>query len=140
MEPSAGQGHILDGLNNGKYKITCGELFSGNQDVLKQKGYVVDFDDFEEFETKQKFDRVIMNPKFENQADIDHVLHAFSMLQKNGRLVSVMSNSVTFRENKKTKQFRELLDKTGYWIELPADSFKESGTGVAIVIVVMDKT
>ena len=138
LEPSAGQGHILKGLK-GQYKITCGELFSGNQDVLKRKGYVVEFDDFMEFATSRRYDRIVMNPPFEGQADIDHVLHAFSLLQKNGRLVSVMSKSVIFREDKKTKQFRELLEKHGHWVELPADSFKESGTGVHTVIVVMNK-
>jgi|APSaa5957512535_1039671.scaffolds.fasta_scaffold06662_4 hypothetical protein len=136
LEPSAGQGNILD-LLNGDYKITCGELFLGNRKILEEKGYKVEFDDFMEFVTAYKFDRVIMNPPFEHQADIDHVLHAFSMLQKGGKLVSIMSRSVLHRENKKTVQFREFLEKHGYWLELPEDSFKESGTGVHTVIVVM---
>lgn len=90
-------------------------------------------------EDNLQFDRVVMNPPFAKQADIDHVLHAMKFVRRGGRLVSIMSASVRFRENRKTRDFRLLVDHMGaYWENLPDDSFKESGTGVNAVIFVLD--
>ena len=50
-----------------------------------------------------------------------------------------MASSITFRNNKKSKELRKLIKKDGYVIELPEESFKESGTAVRTVIVVIDK-
>ena len=81
-----------------------------------------------------------MNPPFENQADIDHIIHAFDMLKPNGILVSVMAAGVVFRQNKKTVDFRKLIERNkGKIIKLPQDSFAESGTMVNTVIVVLPK-
>jgi hypothetical protein len=137
LEPSAGQGHILEYLKN--CHITCGELYLGNQLILKEKGYDVAFDDFMEFESPDTFDRIIMNPPFDEQKDIDHVTQAYTMLKPGGRLISVMANGITFRDNYKTVQLKELIEKNGYIINLPKESFKKSGTGINTVIVVIDK-
>ena len=137
LEPSAGQGHILDFLKG--YDVTCCELFHANQVILKEKGYEITCENFLEFEGFDYFDRVIMNPPFELQQDIDHVNHAFLMLKEGGKLISIMSNSIRFRNNKKSKKFRELVEKNGYFVELPINSFKESGTSVHTVLVVLNK-
>jgi len=50
-----------------------------------------------------------------------------------------MSAGVLFRENRKTVEFRELVNEYGRFERLPEDSFKESGTGVNTCVVVMDK-
>ena len=72
------------------------------------------------------------------QADIHHVTHALKFLKPGGKLVSVMSASVIFRENKLTKEFRDLVESRGGFFEkLPDGSFKESGTMVRTVIVVI---
>jgi type I restriction-modification system DNA methylase subunit len=81
-----------------------------------------------------------MNPPFRNQSDIDLVLHAYSMLARNGRLVAIMSGGVMFRNNAKTTAFRELVHSCGGTItENPPGSFKESGTSVNTVMVTMNK-
>jgi len=131
LEPSAGQGNILEFLK--EYDVTVGELYRGNKEILEKKGYPVLFDDFMDYEG------IIMNPPFAKQEDIDHVNHAYKMLKKGGRLISIMANSIQFRDNKKTKKLRGLIENKGYFVELPEDSFKESGTGVRTVIVVIDK-
>lgn len=137
LEPSAGQGNILEFLK--EYDVIVGELYSGNRTILEEKGYSVLFDDFMEYSEYEKYDRIIMNPPFAKQEDIDHVMHAYKMLKKGGRLVSVMATSIQFRDNKKSKKLRELIESNGYFDELPEESFKESGTGVRTVIVVIDK-
>ncbi len=73
------------------------------------------------------------------QADIDHVLHAYKFLKPGGRLVSIMASGVIFRENRKTVEFRKLLNACGTFEHNPVGSFKESGTMVNTVIIVMDK-
>jgi len=84
------------------------------------------------------YDRVVMNPPFGKQADIKHVLHALKFLKSGGRLVSVMAAGVAFRENRLTVEFRDLVSARGGHIEeLPAASFKTSGTNVSTVIVVI---
>lgn len=84
------------------------------------------------------FDRVIMNPPFANQADIDHVQHALQMLKPGGRLVAIMSASVKFRTNRKTTEFRQLIDGISQWEAVPEKAFAESGTNVNAVIAAID--
>ena len=146
LEPSAGQGHIADeicrttGLNTNEMSI-C-ETLPENIIVLRKKGYVVEEFEFirmaEEFKSnKMNFDRILMNPPFEKQQDIDHVTTAFNLLAEGGILVAIMSSGVLFRENKKTVTFREsILNKYADVVETnPEGSFKESGTMVNTVMV-----
>ena len=110
-----------------------------NKLILESKGYKVAFDNFLKWNPGVKFDRIIMNPPFWNQADIIHVMHAYSLLKKGGRLVSVMSNGVTFRDNQNTNDFRKLIENNGLIKNLPENSFKDAGTNVKTVIVILSK-
>lgn len=139
LEPSAGQGGLLDQLPKGT-QVIIGEILPENIQILKQKGYIVNFDNFLGVEIGG-ITKVIMNPPFENQQDIEHVTHALRMLQPGGTLVSVMSPGIKFRDNKKTTEFIEMLDRDYYHeiIDLPEGSFKESGTGVNAVLLKVTK-
>jgi len=58
-----------------------------------------------------------------------------------GVLVSVMSPSIKYRNNKKTKEFLELISQYDFEIiDLPEGSFKESGTNVNTIILKIKKT
>jgi hypothetical protein len=86
------------------------------------------------------FDRVIMNPPFEKQADIDHVRKAFSVLKPHGILVSVMAPGFEFRQDRKSTEFRAWLNNVGgIWEALPDGAFKTSGTGIGTRLVVIEK-
>lgn len=85
------------------------------------------------------YDRVIMNPPFENRADARHVLHAYSLLKPCGRLVSIMASAVRFRRESEYQAVRDLIEEVGSIEELPEGSFKSSGTLVNTVLVVLDK-
>ena len=137
LEPSAGQGAIADciGLN----PLTVIELNHKNAEVLRGNGYEVIEQDFLTFDTTETYSKVIMNPPFSRQQDIDHVLHAWECLKPGGILVSIMSEGTFFRQNKKSVVFRELLDEVGYSIPLDEGAFKSSGTNVRTRIVVMTK-
>ncbi len=138
LEPSAGQGGIADFIPQGCL-IDCIELLPDNVAVLAKKGYMVQACDFLSIEPKPLYDRAVMNPPFEKQADIDHVTHAWGCVRPGGKLAAIMSAGVLFRENRKSAMFRELAEKYGYIERLPEQSFKESGTGVNTCMVVMDK-
>lgn len=139
LEPSAGQGGLLDQLPKGT-QVIIGEILPENIQILKQKGYTVNFDNFLGVEIGG-VTKVIMNPPFENQQDIEHVTRALRMLQPGGTLVSVMAPGIKFRDNKKTTEFIEMLDRDYYHeiIDLPEGSFKESGTGVGAVLLKVTK-
>jgi len=139
LEPSAGQGGIADFVPK-DCTLDCVELLPDNVSTLEKKGYKVQQGDFLAIEPKQLYSRVIMNPPFEKQADIDHVKHAWKFVMPDGRLASIMSAGVLFRENHKTVEFRELVDNHGYFERLPEGSFKEAGTGVNTCIVVLEKS
>lgn len=140
LEPSAGQGAIADELKAIGFEPFCCEILPQNIKVLKEKNHYLATPDFFDLHELDLFDRIIMNPPFEKQADIDHVKHAFDLLRPRGLLVSVMSAGVTFRQDRKAAGFRRLIEENhGEIIELPEDSFKESGTCVNAVIVVIPK-
>ena len=81
LEPSAGQGAIADELRGAKAKVTAVENLPDNAKVLKRKGYNVAEMDFLKYKGPARFDRVVMNPPFEKQADVDHVLHAYEVAE-----------------------------------------------------------
>lgn len=144
LEPSAGSGDILDSIRDSApddVAVTCYEINCTLTNILEAKGYPVHGSDFERaLESDRRYTKVLMNPPFENQQDIDHVLLAFEVLQPGGRLVSVMSASPFFRDNNKSKEFREFLEQhTSEVVDLPEGSFKESGTGVNSKLVIIDK-
>jgi predicted RNA methylase len=85
------------------------------------------------------FDRVIMNPPFAKQVDVDHVLKAWELVKPGGRLVAIMSPGWTFRTNAKSREFRELVAVHGEYEPNPEGSFTEAGTGVGTVTVILDK-
>lgn len=145
LEPSAGKGSLADAslqyLDGNKANITTIEPVSALQNILKVKGYNVSEDrDF--MEHKGEYDRIIMNPPFENLQDVDHVKHAYSLLAKGGKLVAITSESPFFRGDKKSTEFRDWLDTVGGSSEkLPEGSFKTSdrSTGVNTRMVVITK-
>jgi predicted RNA methylase len=144
LEPSAGQGAIVRGLLRVTPFVHAIELDQSNYEALAKiagEHRIVIHRNFLEHRPGvfPIFDRVVMNPPFRFQADIRHVSHAFKFLKPGGRLVSVMSASITFRTNKLTTEFRRFMDEHNGTIEkLPENSFRESGTGVNAVIVTME--
>ena len=80
----------------------------------------------------------MLNPPFINGQDFENVTKAIEMAER--VVVAVTSASVMFRNDNKTVAFRELVASHGGTIEeLPADSFKESGTSVSTCLIVVNK-
>lgn len=137
LEPSAGQGAIAIACAEVGGVVDCFELMAANYAVLAadERLNSVRQGDFLQQVPEAIYDRIVMNPPFARQADVDHVAHALGFLAPGGRVVAVMSAGVTFRDNKKTQALRDLLRERGGDLEaLPDGAFKVSGTMVSTVI------
>lgn len=142
LEPSAGTGAIAAPMREKVMDLDCVELLPRNVEVLRKAlpaNSPVFECDFLGVKPSPKYDRIVMNPPFNRQADVRHVMHAAKFLNTRGRLVSVMSSGVAFRDDRLTRDFKDLLAASNGDIEeLPAGSFKESGTMVNTVIVTLE--
>lgn len=146
LEPSAGKGDIAEALRTAGCEVELIELNRSLVDILDAKGFDdVDNTDFlfVTFGDEEPYDRVILNPPFENRQDAAHVQHAFDFLRPGGRLVAIVSNGTLSASEKKCVEFREWLEANNATIEeLPKGSFKDAfnPTGVSVSMVVIDKT
>ncbi|SCA58127.1 Methyltransferase small [Candidatus Terasakiella magnetica] len=137
LEPQAGSGYIADELGEG---VDCCEVNHSLREILKKKGHFLIGDDFLNLEPTPLYDRIVMNPPFENGQDIDHVQHAFQFLKPGGRLVAITSQGAFFHSTKKAKAFQEWINNVVEHMEdLPAREFKESGTNVSSKLIVLMK-
>ena len=141
LEPSAGDGAIAGLAVRLGATVDCVELCGQLADRLARLrpvslGQVRRLP--VEVAPEPVYDRVLMNPPFAGQADIRHVTHALGFLKPGGLLVAVMSAGVTFREDKLAAGLRELVTERGGRIDpLPPDAFKQSGTSVRTVTVMI---
>lgn len=143
LEPSAGEGALADAINDHVWspQIVLVEINEQRCKVLRDKGYlnVISADFLQIGFNHDGFDRVVMNPPFERAREVDHVNHAYGLLRPDGRLVSIMSNGITFRDDSKYRDLRELVETYGSIHPNPPGSFKPAGTAVNTVIVIIDK-
>jgi hypothetical protein len=137
LEPSAGQGAILkEILNFVSYCFYC-EIDEKNREILKMingaKSHGTDFlfcgDDM-------KFSKIVMNPPFSSSQDVKHILHAYSLLANGGRLVSIASSSIETRQG---KLYDELQSLNPEFLQIDQGAFKESGTMVNSIFVILNK-
>lgn len=130
LEPSAGTGRIVEAIEAAGGIPTAVEINHELVQVLRGRFADVRHGDFmaARFEP---FDAIVMNPPFASAEDIDHIKHAFTMLKVGGRLVAICANGP--RQQARLRGFVE--DGGGSWEELPAETFKESGTSVNTVLI-----
>jgi len=144
LEPSAGIGSICDKVRDLDYdhKIVCCETQYILIKILELKGYTLASNDIFDMVPMAQFHRIIMNPPFENKQDVKHVSYCFDkFLRPGGILVSIMSAGVKNNTDTLTSEFRELVSKYGYFIDLEGGEFKGAfrSTGVRTCIVFLKK-
>ncbi len=146
LEPSAGRGSIVKAIlkNTPELCVHAFELMDANQSELKQiKDCILLGDDFLTAPNTNhylSFDRIIANPPFTKNQDIDHVRKMWEVLKPGGRIVTCTSKHWEHSNNKKEKAFREWLQEIGATVHpIEAGAFKESGTMVGTNILVIDK-
>ena len=144
LEPNAGMGHIAKKLQAaaGKDNVDMVEMSGQLVDYLKTAGHKVTQSDFLKFGEKGAYERIVMNPPFSKDQDIDHVMHAYELLKPGGKMTAIMSNMAGLRTNKKNRAFSQWLDDVGAHVEdLEAGAFKSSfnPTSVNTKVVVVEK-
>jgi protein-L-isoaspartate O-methyltransferase len=130
LEPSAGTGRILEAIQAAGGIATAVEINYELVQGLRSRFDDVRHADFMEAHFNP-FDAIVMNPPFAGAQDVDHIMHAFSMLKVGGRLVAICANGP--RQSARLRGIVE--DRGGSWEELPADAFKDSGTSVNTVLI-----
>jgi phospholipid N-methyltransferase len=139
LEPSAGTGVLLDAIRHDaadSVDLTAVEI-NPNLTGIASKARRVHYGDFLQCSAADlgMFDRIVMNPPFANADDIKHITHALTLLQPGGRLVAICANGP--RQNNALRPL--VADHKGTWEDLPADTFKDAGTGVRTVLLTIDK-
>lgn len=132
LEPSAGTGALIDALPDGVHIVAieinnalCRRLNTMPKVTTTIEG---DFLNLAGAEPEAKFDRIVMNPPFQNGSDIRHIQHARRLLKPGGRLVAICAAG---------PRQRETFEPIGDWIDLPDGTFKDQGTNVRTAIVVL---
>jgi phospholipid N-methyltransferase len=158
LEPSAGKGSIITAIwDCPKTEVPpvlfAIELNPEHANFLKALGaelsrfrqlcLCVTEGDFLEHE--EQYDRIVMNPPFNQDQAVRHVKHAYNLLLPGGRLVAIMAKGWMFGSRKTRREFKEWYDRMqsdGFASipeELPPGTFKDSGTNVGTVLVVISK-
>lgn len=146
LEPSVGKGAIaVKLLERGVRNMLCIELdpklaeftdarFNGADNV-----FVLRQDFMTTAKTESGFDRVFMNPPFCKRQDAKHIMQAFDHLKPGGKLCAIAGMGVTFRDDNLGRHFRQVVKaNNGTITELPAGTFRDSGTMVNTVMITME--
>jgi len=139
LEPSAGRGAVCKAINKicPPRRLFYCELMELNRKQFKGDAELL-MDDFLALPEHLKFDAIVANPPFSKNQDIEHFMKMDIHARK--IIISIMSNHWRNSQNKKETAFREFLEGAGAEIhDLPAGTFKESGTMVGACIVVVRK-
>jgi len=142
LEPSAGQGAIIKAINKVCDVVPdCYELMDVNIIILNKSGLRFNLigNDFFKHSTNT-YTKIIANPPFTNNQDIDHLKEMYECLSRGGRLVCITSKSWLNGSQKKQLDFKNWLDKKDAEVlDIENGAFKESGTMVGGKIVIINK-
>lgn len=120
LEPSCGDGRILDVLRERRQEAFGIEYHPARASVARSKGHAVLTANFLEHPARPEFDTVVMNPPFYGRHYVKHVQHALRFLKPGGTLVSILPATAHYDHG----------ELKGEWRDLPVGSFSESGTNV----------
>jgi hypothetical protein len=140
LEPSAGRGAIVEQLLPVAKSVDLCEFMEQNRDYLTNIGLDIICNDFLELSTDNKYDKIVANPPFTKNQDVDHVLKMYEHLNEGGKIVAIMSTTWKTGSQKKQVAFREFLADVGaIETEINSGTFKESGTNVKTIMVEITK-
>lgn len=129
LEPSCGDGAIMDELKAMGVDCVGVEYHQGRAAQAKSKGHKVMVGNFLDMIPTPTYDMVVMNPPFYGKHYVKHIEQAKGFLKDGGTLVSILPASAWY-DHKIIK---------GQWHDLPMGSFRESGTNVNTGFIVIRK-
>jgi hypothetical protein len=123
LEPSCGDGRIMDVVRERRHRIMGVEVHQGRAEAAKRKGHAVVVGNFLERPAAPHFDFVVMNPPFYGVHWKKHLAHAQRFVKPDGVLACILPASAEY-DHGVAKQ------TGGRWHDLPVASFAESGTNI----------
>jgi len=129
MEPSAGTGAILRAIKRVSQAAQCdavelnGELFQHLKTRFSDAGLWQG--DFLEYQPATRYQKILMNPPFNQSVDIRHIQRALTLLEPGGILTAICANGP--RQQKIFQPFADV------WEPLPSGTF--TYTGVSTVLL-----
>jgi predicted RNA methylase len=142
LEPSAGAGALSDLAEAAGASVVVVENYRPNVLALRDKGYDPIDQDFLTLDVGDTgfFDAALMNPPFASGSDMAHVLWAYRFLKPGGVLSAITSCSWVTGTQKKQLAFLKFLQQhDAHMEEIAPGTFKESGTDVATMHIVIRK-
>lgn len=150
LEPSAGKGNLLEAFvkvkrygyfNYETRDIHCVEINSQYAAFLKNKHYVVVWDDFLTFDPLTPYDIIIMNPPFHDGAK--HLLKALKILAPDGEIACIL-NAETIKNpysNERKDLIRQLEEMESHKIDFVQNAFvdAENPTDVEVALIYAKK-
>ncbi|TPM62104.1 MULTISPECIES: class I SAM-dependent methyltransferase [unclassified Mesorhizobium] len=120
LEPSCGDGRIMDAIRSRGHRVFGIEYHAGRAAEARAKGHNVLTANFLECPAKPEFGFVVMNPPFYGRHYVKHVRHALKFLKPGGTLVSILPATAWYDHG----------ELKGDWTDLPVGSFADAGTNV----------
>ena len=142
LEPSAGRGALIKAVHRAcpSVMVECYELMPENREFLHSLGNVILLGEDFAKDSVGSYSKIIANPPFANNQDIDHVRLMYERLEEGGTLAAITSPHWKFASEKKCAAFRQWIDEVhGQVFEIGAGEFKESGTSISTMAVVIKK-
>ena len=102
LEPSCGDGAILDGLRKAGYQCSGIEYHAGRASEARAKGHSVLTANFLDTAPDPVYDAVVMNPPFYGKHYLKHIEHALKFVKPGGVLVSILPASAWYEHKKIT--------------------------------------
>ena len=141
LEPSAGRGSLVKAVRRRcpSAIVDCYELMPENVEHLeKVEGAHIVGTDF--MNCHDKYDRIIANPPFANNQDIDHLYMMYERLNVGGELSCIVSQHWKFANDQKCAHFRQWLEMNEAEItDFDKGDFKESGTIVGTSLIFLTR-
>lgn len=138
LEPNGGTGQLVRAIiaqvDPAEMLLAVVEINPALTETLAaiHRNVIVKCADFLECDEESgTYDRIVMNPPFQNGDDIRHIEHAYSLLRPGGRLVALCANG--------PRQRAKLQPLALEWEDLPPGTFKDAGTGVNTALLVMER-
>ena len=144
---SAGTGNIAREIRAMGVEPVCVEINRSLWEILVKEfpdaicGNSLE-DDWRHQEGMELFDRIVVNPPFENHQDAEHIQHAFELLAPRGILVAIASEHSWFASHKADREFIHWFNMLGGQSEkLPAGTFLSSQrpTGVNTRLITLQR-
>ena len=142
LEPSAGRGALIKAIHRAcpSVIVECYELMPENRELLHSLENVILLDEDFTKDSVGHYTKIIANPPFSGNQDIAHVKLMYERLEQGGTLAAITSQHWKFASEKKCIDFRNWLKEVhGEVFEISAGEFKESGTSISTMAVVIKK-